>query len=252
MRKPQAARSPSSASSIGKVSLDLATMQASGRAVKGLTGGIEFLFKKNKVDVDQGPCRLHLGHRSRSRARLTAHNFIIATGSSVTPLPGVEIDNAKGVVVDSTGALELDKVPEPSGRHRRRRDRARAGQVWRRLGAKVTVVEYLDQILPGMDGDVRKEAAKIFKKQGFEIKLSAPRSRALLVKGKKATLSVEPAAGGARNDRSRCVLVSIGRKPNTSGLALDKAGLETLNARGQIEPTMISAPPSTASGPSAT
>jgi dihydrolipoamide dehydrogenase len=108
------------------------------------------------------------------------------------------------------------------------------GSVWRRLGAQVTVVEFLDQILPGFDGDVRKEANKIFKKQGFEFKLSTKVTKAER-KGDTVTLAVEPAAGGASETiEADVVLFSIGRKPNTEGLALDKAGLQT-NQRGQIE-----------------
>ena len=108
------------------------------------------------------------------------------------------------------------------------------GSVWRRLGAKVTVVEFLDQLLPGMDGDVRKEAAKIFKKQGMELKLGTKVTGAV-VKGKKASLTLEPAKGGASETlEADCVLVAIGRRPHTDGLGLDKIGL-TLNARGQIE-----------------
>jgi dihydrolipoamide dehydrogenase len=108
------------------------------------------------------------------------------------------------------------------------------GSVWLRLGAQVTVVEYLDQILPGMDGEVRKEAAKIFKKQGFNIRTGTKVTGAT-VKGNTATLTVEPAAGGASETiEADCVLVAIGRRANTDGLALDKAGL-TVNARGQIE-----------------
>jgi dihydrolipoamide dehydrogenase len=108
------------------------------------------------------------------------------------------------------------------------------GSVWLRLGAQVTVVEYLDQILPGMDSEVRKEAAKIFKKQGFNIRTGTKVTGAT-VKGNTATLTVEPAAGGASETiEADCVLVAIGRRANTDGLALDKAGL-TVNARGQIE-----------------
>jgi dihydrolipoamide dehydrogenase len=108
------------------------------------------------------------------------------------------------------------------------------GSVWLRLGAQVTVVEYLDQILPGMDGEVRKEAAKIFKKQGFNIRTGTKVTGAT-IKGGTATLTVEPAAGGASETiEADCVLVAIGRRANTDGLALDKAGL-TVNARGQIE-----------------
>ena len=207
------------------MSLDLETMHGQRRdAVKGLTGGIEFLFKKNKVEWIKG----HAAFTSASTIEVagksyTADNFIIATGSSVTPLPGVEVDNAKSIVVDSTGALELPKVPDHLVVIGGGVIGLELGSVWRRLGAKVTVVEYLDQILPGMDGDVRKEANKIFKKQGFEFKLST-KVTGVQVKGKKATLTVEPAAGGASETiEADCVLVSIGRRPNTEGLALDKA-----------------------------
>ena len=166
---------------------------------------------------------------------VTAKNIVIATGSSVTPLPGVEIDNAKGVVVDSTGAIALPKVPEHLVVIGGGVIGLELGSVWRRLGAKVTVVEYLDQILPGMDDDVRKEAAKIFKKQGFDIK-TGTKVTGVAVKGKKATVSVEPAKGGAGETiEADVVLVAIGRKPNTEGLGLDRIGLAT-NARGQIEP----------------
>jgi len=108
------------------------------------------------------------------------------------------------------------------------------GSVWRRLGAEVTVVEFLDALLPGMDGDVRKEAAKLFKKQGMDLRLST-KVTGVTVKGKKATLTIEPAAGGKSETlEADCVLVSIGRRPNTEGLGLDTIGLAT-NARGQIE-----------------
>ena len=221
---------------IDKMSLDLKTMQGQRvDAVTGLTGGIEFLFKKNKIDWLKG----HAAFTSASEidvagTKYSAKNFIIATGSSVTPLPNVEVDNAKAIIVDSTGALELAKVPEHMVVIGGGVIGLELGSVWRRLGAKVTVVEFLDQILPGMDGEVRKEANKIFKKQGFEFKLSTKVTGAS-VKGKKATLTVEPAAGGtAETIEADCVLVSIGRRPNTDGLALDKAGL-AVNARGQIE-----------------
>jgi dihydrolipoamide dehydrogenase len=108
------------------------------------------------------------------------------------------------------------------------------GSVWRRLGAKVTCVEFLDQILPGFDGEVRKETNKIMKKQGIEFRLGT-KVTGVTVKGGKATLTVEPAKGGASETiEADCVLVSIGRRPNTDGLGLDKAGLQ-VNNRGQIE-----------------
>jgi dihydrolipoamide dehydrogenase len=221
---------------LGKVELDLAALQADkADAVKGLTGGIEFLFKKNKVDWLKGYGSFKDAHTVTVAGKdYTARNVVIATGSSVTPLPGVEVDNDKGVIVDSTGALALAKVPAHMVVIGGGVIGLELGSVWRRLGAKVTVVEFLDALLPGMDMDVRKEAAKIFKKQGMELKLGT-KVTAAAVKGKKATLTLEPAKGGAAETlEADCVLVSIGRRPHTAGLGLEAIGLE-LNARGQIE-----------------
>jgi dihydrolipoamide dehydrogenase len=174
-----------------------------------------------------GPNTVKVGDRS-----VTAKNVIIATGSSVAPLPGVDIDQK--IVVDSTGALELPKVPGHMVVIGAGVIGLELGSVWRRLGAKVTCVEFLDQILPGFDGDVRKECAKIFKKQGIEFRLSS-KVTGVTVKDDKAALTVEPAKGGAAETiQADCVLVSIGRRPNTDGLGLDAIGLQ-LNARGQID-----------------
>jgi len=215
-------------------SLDLSGMMAEKLdAVKGLTGGIEFLFKKNKVEWLKGLASftgkdsVQVGDRT-----VRAKNIVIATGSSVTPLPGVAIDQK--VVVDSTGALALEKVPDHLVVIGGGVIGLELGSVWKRLGANVTVVEFLDQLLPGMDGEVRKEAAKIFKKQGMALKLSTKVTN-VAVNGGKAVVTVEPAAGGAAETlEADAVLVAIGRRPNTEGLALDKVGLST-NKRGQIE-----------------
>lgn len=216
--------------------LNLAAMHAQRvDAVASLTKGIEFLFRKNKVTWLKGHASFVDAHTvAVDGQKHTAREVVIATGSSVTQLPGVDIDNAKGVVVDSTGVLELPAVPRTMIVIGGGVIGLEMGSVWRRLGAKVTVVEYLDQLLPGMDGDIRKEAAKIFAKQGMELKLST-KVTGCTVKGKKATLTLEPAAGGeAEQITADCVLVAIGRKPNTEGLNLDVIGLAT-NARGQIE-----------------
>ncbi|CCA92610.1 dihydrolipoyl dehydrogenase [Novosphingobium sp. PP1Y] len=216
--------------------LDLEAMHGQRRdSVKGLTGGIEFLFKKNKIDWLKGYAQFKDAHTVEVAGKsVTAKNIVIATGSSVTPLPGVEIDNDKGVVVDSTGALELASVPRKMVVIGGGVIGLELGSVWRRLGAEVTVVEFLDQLLPGMDGEVRKEAGKLFKKQGMTLKLGT-KVTGVEVKGKKAKVTVEPAAGGdAEVIEADAVLVSIGRRPNTEGLGLDKIGLE-LNQRGQIE-----------------
>jgi dihydrolipoamide dehydrogenase len=216
------------------VELDLDTMHAQRReAVKGLTGGIEFLFKKNKIEWLKGHATFESADSVKVGERtVRAKNIVIATGSSVTALPGVTIDQK--VVVDSTGALELAKVPDHLVVIGGGVIGLELGSVWKRLGAKVTVVEYLDQILPGFDGEVRKESNKIFKKQGLEFRLST-KVTGVTVSGDKATLTVEPAAGGAAETiEADAVLVSIGRRPNTDGLGLAKAGLAA-NPRGQIE-----------------
>ncbi len=204
-------------------------------AVGGLTKGIEFLFKKNKVDWKKGYASFVDAHTVKvGDDTVTAKNVVIATGSSVTPLPGVEVDNDKQIVVDSTGALELKSVPKTMVVIGGGVIGLEMGSIWRRLGANVIVVEYLDQLLPGMDMDVRKEAAKIFKKQGMELRLGT-KVTGCTVKGKTATLTLEPAAGGdATTLEADCVLVSIGRRPNTEGLGLDAIGL-AVNQRGQIE-----------------
>jgi dihydrolipoamide dehydrogenase len=219
---------------VGKVELDLAAMHGEkSKAVKELTGGIEFLFKKNKVTWLKGAAKF-TGANTVDVAgqRVTAKNIVIATGSSVTPLPGVPIDNER--IVDSTGALALPEVPQHLVVIGGGVIGLELGSVWRRLGAKITVVEFLDEVLPGMDGEVRKEAHKLFAKQGMEIRTSTKVTGAK-VKGKTVTLTVEPAAGGeAGTIEADRVLVSIGRRPNTEGLGLEAVGLNT-NNRGQIE-----------------
>lgn len=215
-------------------SLDLEAMHGEkSKAVKELTGGIEMLFRKNKVTWLKGYARFVSADTVEvAGQQVRAKNIVVATGSSVTPLPGVTIDNE--VVVDSTGALALPKVPEHLVVIGGGVIGLELGSVWRRLGAKVTVVEYLDQILPGFDAEVRKESAKIFKKQGFEIRTST-KVTGVAVAGGRATVTVEPAQGGAAEEiAADAVLVAIGRRPNTEGLNLDAAGLQ-LNNRGQIE-----------------
>jgi dihydrolipoamide dehydrogenase len=221
---------------LGSVELDLPAMMADkDKAVSGLTQGVAFLFKKNKVDWLKGQARFTGANTVDVAGKaVTAKNIVIATGSSVTPLPGVAVDNAKGIVVDSTGALALPAVPKHLLVIGGGVIGLELGSVWGRLGAKVTVVEFLDQILPGMDGDVRAEAAKIFKKQGFDIRTST-KVTGVTVKGKKTTVTVEPAAGGAAETfEADAVLVAIGRRPHTDGLGLEAIGLAT-NNRGQID-----------------
>ena len=202
-------------------------------AVNQLTGGIAFLFKKNKVDWLKGYAQFTSANTVEVAGKsFRAKNIVIATGSSVTPLQGVTVDHK--VVVDSTSALELPAVPKRMVVIGGGVIGLELGSVWRRLGAEVIVVEYLDQLLPGMDMDVRKEAAKIFKKQGMTLRLST-KVTAVTVAGSTATLTLEPSSGGAGETlEADCVLVSIGRRPNTDRLGLEAIGLEP-NQRGQIE-----------------
>ena len=213
--------------------LNLDQMHAEkAKAVTELTGGIEFLFKKNKVQWLKGRAGFVDAHTvDVGGQQVTAKDIVIATGSSVTPLPGVEVDQR--VVVDSTGALALPKVPEHLVVIGGGVIGLELGSVWRRLGARVTVVEYVDQILPGFDGEVRKESAKLFKKQGFDIR-TGTKVTGVTVQGDKASVQVEPVAGGAGETlQADAVLVATGRRPNIEGLNLDAIGL-ALNQRGQI------------------
>ena len=216
------------------VELDLDTMHGQRKdAVKGLTGGIEFLFKKNKIEwlkglaAFTGKDSVDVGGKS-----YRAKNIVIATGSSVTPLPGVEIDEK--VVVSSTGALELAKVPGHLVVIGGGVIGLELGSVWKRLGAKVTVVEFLDRILPGMDSEVARQSQRLLQKQGIEFKLSTKVTGIDRLDGGELRARLEPVAGGDMTLLDCDVaLVAIGRKPYTAGLGLDAAGV-ALDERGRI------------------
>jgi len=221
------------------VKLNLDTMLGEkDKAVDELTGGIEFLFKKNKVDWVKGwgsiaaKDKVDVKGEDGKTTTLTTKNILIATGSEVSPLPGIEIDGK--VVVSSTEALSLPKVPKSMVVIGGGVIGLELGSVWRRLGAEVTVVEYLDQILPGMDGEVRKTFARILKKQGMKIKTS---TKVTGVKTTKtgATLTVEPAKGGDSSQiKADVVLLCVGRRPYVEGLGLDKVGV-ALDDKGRIK-----------------
>ena len=222
----------------GKVSLDLPQMlKQKEDAVDGLTKGVEFLMKKNKVQVFLGageiiaPGRVKISSDGQA-TEIETKNIIIATGSEVTPLPGVEIDEER--IVSSTGALDFDDVPKHLVVIGGGVIGLELGSVWRRLGSKVTVVEYLDRILPTMDGEVSKQFQRILKNQGVEFKLTSKVTGAEALKT-KVKLSVEPAAGGdVETIDADAVLVAIGRRPFTSGLGLENVGVAT-DQRGFIE-----------------
>ncbi|PCI57070.1 MAG: dihydrolipoyl dehydrogenase [Alphaproteobacteria bacterium] len=214
--------------------LDLkAMMQHKDDVVSDNTKGIEFLMKKNKIKSITGTAEIvAAGSVKVGKMTYEADSIIIATGSDVISLPGIKIDEKK--IVSSTGALELSSVPKKMVVIGGGVIGLELGTVWRRLGAQVTVVEFMDNILPGMDNEIRKEAKKLFAKQGIEFKLSSKVTGAK-TSAKGVDLTVEPAAGGkAEKISADIVLMAIGRKPYVDGLGLDNVGVK-LNERGQIE-----------------
>ncbi len=214
----------------GKVGFDLATMMGHKDKVVGdLTKGVEFLLKKNKIDYIKGagsltgPGAMTVTDAAGKQTELAARHIVLATGSDHMDLPGVAIDEKR--IVSSTGALALAKVPKRliviGGGY----IGLELGSVWGRLGAEVHVVEFLDRIVPGMDGEIAKNFQRMLKKQGMKFHLSSK------VTGAKATksaikLSVEPAKGGdVEIMEAEVVLVAIGRRPHTEGLGLERAGV---------------------------
>jgi dihydrolipoamide dehydrogenase len=223
---------------VNGVELDLPTMLVrKDKVVTELTKGVEFLFKKHKIAWLKGAGRLAGNGKvevsgNGKAETYTAKNIIIASGSESTPLPGIAIDEQK--IVTSTGALSLPKVPDHLVVIGAGFIGLEMGSVWRRLGAKVTVIEFLDRILPTMDGEIGREMQKILTRQGLVFRLGTK------VTGAKASangvnLTLEPAKGGAAEKLSAdVVLVSVGRVPNTEVLGAKEAGIK-LDNRGRIE-----------------
>jgi dihydrolipoamide dehydrogenase len=203
-------------------------MKQKDDAVSGLTKGVEFLMKKNKVTYLKGtgriagPGKVEVSGEGGVQSLATRH-IVIATGSEPMGLPGVEIDEKR--IVSSTGALALEKVPGRMLVIGGGVIGLELGSVWRRLGAQVTVVEFLDRITPTMDGEISAQFLKVLKKQGMQFDLA---TRVVGVEAGKAALKValEPAAGGERRTiETDVVLVAIGRKPYTRGLGLETVGI---------------------------
>lgn len=220
------------------VSLDLPKMMAfKDEGVDGNTKGIEFLFKKNKVEPVYGAGKVlsagkvEVALNEGGTRVLDAKNIVIATGSDVMPLPGVEIDEER--VVSSTGALTLPEVPKHLLVVGGGVIGLELGSVWSRLGAKVTVVEFLDRIIPGTDNEIAKQFQRILKKQGFTFKLGTKVTGIEKAKG-GLKVSVEPAKGGDTEViEADYALVAIGRRPYTDGLGLAEAGVE-MDDRGRV------------------
>ena len=220
--------------------LDLKAMMAHKQeTVDANVSGVGFLLKKNKIEPFHGTASIPAAGKvvvtseDGKTQELATKSIVIATGSESAPLPGVTIDEK--VVVTSTGALEIGAVPKELVVVGAGVIGLEIGSVWSRLGAKVTVVEYLDRILPGMDGEVAKQFQRILEKQGFGFMLGSKVTK-VETAGAGATVTVEPAAGGeAKTLNADIVLVAIGRRPNTDGLGLEAAGVATERGRVVID-----------------
>lgn len=222
----------------GGLGLDLPVMMGNKeKVVDQLTKGIEFLFKKNGVTYIPGtgtitaPGKIEVKLLAGGTEQIEAKHIVIATGSDVMPLPGVKIDEER--IVSSTGALSLKEVPKKLLVVGAGVIGLEMGSVWRRLGAQVTVVEFLERITPGIDNEISKNFQRILAKQGFTFELG---QKVTKIDGDRTGLkvTVEPAAGGtAKTLEADIVLIAIGRRPYTEGLGLEKVGVE-LDKRGRV------------------
>jgi dihydrolipoamide dehydrogenase len=225
--------------SVSAPKLDLpAMMNFKQQGIDGNVKGVDFLMKKNKIDVIHGKGRIvgagkvEVTGADGKTQTVETKNIVIATGSDIARLKGIEIDEKH--IVSSTGALSLDKVPGKLLIVGAGVIGLELGSVWHRLGAEVTVVEFLDRILPGMDGEIARQFQRILEKQGFKFKLGA-KVTGVDTSGKTLKASVEPAAGGAAEAlEADVVLVCIGRVPYTDGLGLKEAGV-ALDNRGRVQ-----------------
>jgi dihydrolipoamide dehydrogenase len=224
---------------VGKPAVDLAAMlKYKEKGVDGNVKGVEFLLKKNKIDAFHGagriaaPGNVEVKGADGKTQTLETKNIVVATGSDVARLNGIDIDEKR--IVSSTGALELAKVPQKLVIVGAGIIGLELGSVWRRLGSEVTIVEFLDHILPGIDSEVAKQFHRMLEKQGLAFKLSSKVS-AVDSSGKMLKVKVEPAAGGgaAATIEADIVLVAIGRVPYTEGLGLEAAGVKKDN-RGRV------------------
>jgi dihydrolipoamide dehydrogenase len=223
---------------VGKPAVDLAAMlKYKEKGVDGNVKGVEYLLKKNKIDAFHGTARITASGKVEVKAddgktqTLETKNIVIATGSDVARLPGIDIDEKR--IVSSTGALELGSVPKKLLIVGAGIIGLELGSVWRRLGAEVTIVEFLDHVLPGIDREIANQFHRMLQKQGLAFKLSS-KVTAVDTSGKTLKVKVEPAAGGAAETiEADIVLVAIGRVPYTEGLGLDGVGVNKDN-RGRV------------------
>jgi len=225
----------------GDVSMDVdKMMDTKAKTVKGLTGGIEHLLKKHKVDYFKGkgklsgPNGVQVDLIDGGSQTLDGKNILIATGSEVTPLPPVPVDNETGKIIDSTGALDIKEIPKKMAVVGGGVIGLEMGSVWSRLGTDVTVIEFMDRLCPSMDQEVTKKFQTILKKQGFKFQLKTKVTESK-VEGDGVVITTEPSKGGdAKSDKYDVVLVATGRRPYTDGLGLEDLGIQT-DKLGRIE-----------------
>ncbi|MER8702502.1 dihydrolipoyl dehydrogenase [Mesorhizobium sp. M0768] len=226
---------------IGAPKLNLGKMMAHKDAtVTANVNGVAFLFKKNKIDSFRGTGKVVAAGKVSVTSddgkveEIETKNIVIATGSDVAGIPGVKVDFDEKVIVSSTGALSLDKVPGHLVVVGGGVIGLELGSVWARLGAKVTVVEFLDTILGGMDGDVSKQFQRLLSKQGFEFRLGAKVTGVAKAK-KGATVTFEPVKGGAAETiEADAVLIATGRRAYSDALGLKEAGVD-VDERGRVK-----------------
>ena len=213
-------------------------MSNKNKSIQVLTKGVEFLFKKNKVTYFKGKGVIFskndvvVYESNNKRTTINAKNIVIATGSEVASLPGVDIDEKN--IVSSTGALSFNRVPKKLAIIGGGYIGLEMGSVWSRLGSEVTVIEYLDYITPGMDREISNEFQKILSKQGIKFKMGS-KVESIINKGKLVSIKYK----NVKNSKEETldfdkVLVSVGRKPYTEGLNLTKVGIKK-DAKGRIE-----------------
>ena len=226
--------------SVTGLSMDIDKMQqAKTETVEGLTGGIEYLLKKYNVDYFvgtgsiAGPEQVKVtlnapASDGTTESVLDTRNILIATGSEVTPLPPVPVDNAGGKIVDSTGALEISQVPKNMAVIGGGVIGLEMGSVWSRLGSNVTVIEFLDGICPSMDKELTKKFQQTLKKQGFTFKLKTKVTKSEITAEGMVKLTMEPSKGGdSKEELFDLCLVATGRRPYTEGLGLEGVGIQT-------------------------
>lgn len=225
----------------GDVKMDVSKMlDSKAKTVKGLTGGIEHLLKKHNVDYFKGkgsitgPNAVGVTLNDGGNTSLDTKNIILATGSEVSPLPPVPVDNAVGKIIDSTGALDIDKIPGTMAVIGGGVIGLEMGSVWSRLGTKVTVIEFMDRVCPSMDVELTKKFQSTLKKQGFKFTMKTKVTKSEVVED-GVLITTEAAKGGKeKTEKYDIALVATGRRPYVDGLGLENLGIQT-DKLGRIE-----------------